>query len=368
MKHVGMRQLGMASVALGLAAAPVLAQDGGLAAPCNDPRVPSSARENCVVVAQAVESAQPQLGILLAGGNPTLGTASTGGVRLGILPRVSATAKANLVFIHLPDILAESAGGAVQRLNSSVGIPAPALSGTASVGVFPGVSLLPTIGGVGAVDLLGTATWLPLSTFDSEGFSRGDVPDFTWGLGARVGLLRESFTTPGVSVSLMYRRLADLSYGDVCDSPGSAQQTGSGSGYTVAAGPCGSSGDPGEFSMNLTDWSTRAAVSKRLLGLGLTVGVGYDRFGSDVGFGLRTSCPTGTTGSTSCYARFSDLSTKNSRWSGFVDGSFSILMATLAAEVGWLQGSDPIQGYPTSSDFDPGNGTFFGSVGLRIAL
>lgn len=362
-----MKRLGMAAVALALGAAPAFAQDEGLAAPCNDPRLPSSARENCVVVAQAVESAQPQLGILLAGGNPTLGTASTGGVRLGVLPRVSATAKANLVFIHLPDILAESAGGAVQRLNSSVGIPAPALSATASVGVFPGVSLLPTIGGVGAVDLLGTATWLPLSTFDTEGFSRGDVPDFTWGLGARVGLLRESFTTPGVSVSLMYRRLADLSYGNVCESPALGGVTENGDGYTVNAGACPSgSGDPGEFHMNLTDWSTRAAVSKRLLGLGLTAGVGYDRFGSDVGFGLRTSCPAGVT--SSCYARFSDLSTTSSRWSGFVDGSFSLLMATLAAEVGWLQGTDPIRGYPTSSDFDPGKGTFFGSVGLRIAL
>lgn len=362
-----MKRLGMAAIALGLAAAPALAQDGGLAAPCNDPRVPSSARENCVVVAQAVESAQPQLGILLAGGNPTLGTASTGGLRLGVLPRVSATAKANLVFIRLPDILAESAGGAVQRLNSTVGIPAPALSATGSVGVFPGVSVLPTIGGVGAIDLLGTATWLPLSTFDVKGFSRGDVPDFTWGLGARVGLLRESFTMPGVSVSLMYRRLAELSFGNVCENAALGGVTQSGNGYTVASGPCTGSGDPGEFRMNLSDWSTRAAVSKRLLGLGLTAGVGYDRFGSDVGFGLRTSCPAGT-GATSCYARFSDLSTDNSRWSGFLDGSLSILVATLAAEVGWLQGTDPIQGFPTSSDFDPGNGTFFGSIGLRISL
>lgn len=361
-----MRGVGLIAAALGLAAAaPAWAQEPGLAAPCSDPRVPSGARENCAIVAQAVESAQPQLGILLAGGNPTLGTASTGGIRLGVLPRVSATAKVNAVFIRLPDILAESSGGAVQRLNDVTGIPAPALSGTVSVGVYPGISIAPTVGGVGAIDLLGTATWLPLGTFQVEGF-RDDVPDFTYGVGARLGVLRESFTTPGVSVSLMYRRLGSLSYGNVCETP-TATQTERRNGYAIEAGACGGGGDPGEFELDLTNWSARAAVSKRLLGLGLTAGVGRDRFESGVGFGLRSACPVA--GSSQCYVRASELEVSNDRWSGFVNGSFSILMATLAAEVGWLQGTEPLPAFrDLRSEFDPKNGTFFGSVGFRLAL
>jgi hypothetical protein len=35
-----------------------------------------------------------------------------------------------------------------------------------------------------------------------------------WALGARVGILRESFTAPGVSVSAMYRSIGSFSYGD----------------------------------------------------------------------------------------------------------------------------------------------------------
>ncbi len=359
------KRIGMVLAGVALAAAPALSQ--GLAAPCGDPRVPAGARENCVVVAQAVESAQPQLGILLAGGNPTLGTASTGGIRLGVLPRVSASAKANLVFIRLPDILAESAGGAVQRLNDATGIPAPALSGTVSLGVFPGVSVAPTIGGIGAVDLLGSATWLPLATFDTEGFSAGSVPDFAYGIGARVGILRESFTMPGISVSLMYRKLDELSYGDVCERPAPVLQPAEGDGYTAEGGFCTVDGDPGEFRLDLTDWSTRAAVSKRLFGLGLTAGVGYDRFASDVGFGLRTPCLSA--GAQGCYARFSDLEVDADRWSGFVDGSFTALFATLAVELGWLQGTEPLPAFDElASDFDPKKGTFFGSVGVRLAL
>lgn len=357
------KRFGVAAAALVLGAGSAAAQ--GAAAPCaefSDPSISST----CYTVAQAVESAQPQLGIVLTGGNPTLGTASTGGIRLGILPRVSATAKANLVFVRLPDILAESAGSAAQTLNDATGIPVPALSGTASVGVWPGISVAPTVGGVGAVDLLGSATWLPLGSFDVEGFS-ADTPDFSYGLGARLGLLRESFTMPGLSLSLMYHRLGTVSYGDVCGEPLLGGVTQERDGYTAAVGPCASvEGDPGEFAVDLSNWSTRAAVSKRLLGLGLTAGVGYDRFSSDAAFGFRTRCASG--GPEHCFARFSGLEVDNDRWSGFVNGSFSLLMATLAAEVGWLQGDAPISGFPAASDFDPENGTFFGSVGLRLAL
>ncbi len=358
------KRAGWTALVLGLFATPAAAQ---VTAPCqviSDPEVAST----CFTVAQAVESAQPQLGIVLTGGNPTLGTASTGGIRLGVLPRVSATAKVNVVFVRLPDILTESAGSGVQRLNDATGIPVPALSGTASVGVYPGISIAPTVGGVGAVDLLGSATWLPMGTFDVEGFSE-DTPDFSFGLGARLGILRESFTMPGVSVSLMYHRLGTVSYGNVCGVPGPEVRDPSG-GFSRTSGPCLGDGDPGEFSVDLSNWSTRAAVSKRLLGLGLTAGVGYDRFSSDAGFGFRTRCSAVgvDVGADNCFLRFSGLELDNDRWSGFLNGSFSVLMATLAAEVGWMQGSDPIRGFPSASDFDPGNGTFFGSVGFRIAL
>jgi hypothetical protein len=362
-----MRRLVVTAAALALAAPPLFAQQSGISEPCSDPRIPQDAQATCVTVAQAVESAQPQIGILLAAGNPTLGTASTGGIRLGVLPRVSATLKGNVVFVRLPGILAENAGGAAQRLNEAVGLPVPALSGTLSVGVYPGVSLAPTVGGFGAVDLLASATWLPLQALGAEGFE-GEAPDFTYGFGARLGILRESFTTPGVSVSLMRREMGDLAYGDVCPSPAPLEVSESRPEYELRGGVCTGGGDPGEFRVDLTNWSGRAAVSKRLLGVGLAAGVGYDRFESDAGFGLRTRCPAGV-GSSRCFVRASGLELDNDRWSGFVDASFTLLLASFGVELGWLQGTEPLPRFENlKSEFDPRSGTFFGSVGFRLAL
>jgi hypothetical protein len=343
---------------------PAAAQQSGLGELCGAPEIPAAAREHCLVVAQAAESAQPQLGILVAGGNPTLGTAGAGGLRLGVLPRVSATGKVNFVMVRLPDVLTEGSGRVSQQLNRTVGIPAPALSATGTVGVYPGVSVLPGVGGIGAIDLMGTATWLPLRLVGVEGVGEG-TSSTAFGGGVRLGLLRESFLVPGVSASLMYRRLGTIEYGDVCPAPAQSQTQQRG-GATIEYGSCPAGGDPGEFSFDLSNWSTRFAASKRLFGLGVAGGVGYDRFSSDLGFGFRA--PPGS-GQQDYFARIQDADLGTGRWSAFVNGSFSLLVATLAVEAGWMQGGDAISGFQgTGNPFNPGRGTFFGSVGGRLAL
>jgi hypothetical protein len=361
-----MRRLWAVLGAVGLLAAPAAAQQGGITAPCMRPEVPTQARDACLSVAQAVESAQPQLGILVAGGNPTLGAASAGGLRLGVLPRVSATGKLNLVMIRLPDILAERTGTAVQRLNQAVGIPAPALAGTATVGVFPGVSVAPMVGGIGAIDLVGMGTWLPLPTFDIGGFADETSP-ISYGFGARFGILRESFLLPGASVSVVRHRLGQVAYGEVC--PGAeAALTDRGEGYSLTYGACPGGGDPGEFGFDLTNWSTRAVVSKRLLGIGAAAGIGYDRYSSDVEFGFRAP-PGSIPGQESYFVRASELGLSSSRLSYFANGSFTLLVATLAVEAGWMGGETPVPGFVLERGaFDPRRGTWFGSLGARIAL
>lgn len=310
--------------------------------------VPVVAVEECTIVAQAVDAAQPQLGILMAGGNPTLGTASTGGVRLGLIPRVSLTGRINVVGARLPDIR-ESADGGTDKFT----VPAPAVGANLSIGLTQGFSVAPMIGGFGAIDLLGSVSVLPLELI-GEDF--GDNA-FSWGAGARVGLIRESFVTPGVSVSLMYRSLGDVSFGEVC----------SGTEVPIAdnRSACSGDGDFGEIEFGLDNWSARAAISKRFLGLGLTAGVGYDRFETSADFAVRAPGPPA--GTEQVY-RFNDVAVDNDRWSAFLDGSFTILFGSLVAEVGWMQGSDPIEGFPAASDFDPKEGTFFGSLGARLSL
>jgi hypothetical protein len=314
-------------------------------------------RERCAAVAQAVDAAQPQLGILMAGGNPTLGTASTGGVRLGLLPRVSAGVRLNVVLARLPDIREENSSSDEVGLDEFA-FPAPAVGGNVSIGVFPGVSLAPMVGGFGAIDLLGSATILPVSLAGVEGLEKNPV---SWGAGARVGLLRESFITPGISVSVMYRQMGELQFGDVC--AGEETQTPGDPNGRLCSTP---EGDFGEIEFGLSNVSARAAISKRLLGFGLTAGVGYDRFETDGNLAFRGPPPLGV-GPQTIY-RLNDVAVDNDRWSAFANGSFTLLVGSIVAEAGWMQGQDPIPGFPARSDFDPKQGTFFGSLGARLSL
>jgi hypothetical protein len=344
------KQMALAGLAV-LAAAPLAAQND-IRTICTGGSVPQVAAEECAIVAQAVDAAQPQLGILLAGGNPILGTASTGGVRLGLIPRVSLTGRVNVVAARLPDIREEAEGEAEQ-----FNVPAPAVGANVSIGLTQGFSLAPMIGGFGAIDLLGSVTVLPLSL---AGDDFGENA-FSWGAGARMALVRESFVTPGVSVSLMYRDLGDVSFGQVCEGAETPSPLAPTDPNRTA---CTSGGDFGEIDFGLSNWSARAAISKRLLGLGLTAGVGYDKFDTDANFGFSTPAVGGTRE----VFRFSDVAVDNDRWSAFLDASFTVLVASLVGEVGWMQGADPIEGFPSTSDFDAGEGTWFGSVGFRLSL
>lgn len=342
------------AAALVVSAAPLAAQ-GDIGTVCNDFSNNAEARARCAVVAQALDAAQPQLGILMAGGNPTLGTASTGGVRLGLIPRVSLTGRINVVGARLPDIRQEAQNEAEQFT-----LPAPAVGANLSVGLTQGFSVAPLIGGVGAIDLLGSVSVLPLELVGDD-FGENA---FSWGAGARVGLLRESFVTPGVSVSTMYRRLGNVSFGDVCEGVETQDPT-SPNRRLCDAGV--GQGDFGEISFGLNNWSTRAAVSKRLLGLGLTAGVGYDTFDTDADFAVRAPALVNNAPAERIY-RFEDVAVDNDRWSAFLNGSFTVLVASLVGEVGWMQGADPIEGFPEASDFDAKEGTFFGSLGFRLSL
>jgi len=247
-------------------------------------------------------------------------------------------------------------------LNRTVGIPAPALSVTGALGLFPGFDAAPTARGIGAVDLLGSATWLPLRVLGVEGVEQGTSSLAAAG-GVRIGLLRESFVTPGVSTSVMYRRLGQVAYGDVCPTPAQTQSR-EVEGSTFEFGSCAAPGDAGEFSFDLSNWSTRLVASKRLLGLGLAGGVGYDRFVSDLSIGFRDP-----SAQTSDYGRIHAQELTSSRMSGFINASMTALLTSFVTEVGWMQGAAPIPGYSdTGSAFDPASGTFFGSIGLRLAF
>lgn len=330
-------------------ASPAPAQENGLAAPCSQLQ-DEQARTTCYAVAQAAESAQPQLGVLIAGGNPVLGAASPLGLRFGTTPRIDISTRANLVFVRLPDVLAAEAGERVQQLNERLGIPAPALGANVAIGALSGFTVAPGVGGIGSVDLLGSATWLPFRALRTQGFE-AEAPDVAWGVGARVGLLRESFTMPGVSVSVMYHDLGRVAFGNVCRGEEFVDR-------------CIGGGDAGEFAFDLRNWSTRAVVGKRFLGVGLTAGAGYDTYASDVDYGFRY--PDLLPGDV--VVRQEDIDLRSTRWSAFGNLSYTFLLTTVALEAGWQQGDTPIPGFAPEARFDPRRGSFFGSAGVRISF
>jgi hypothetical protein len=341
-------------------------QQPPLAAPCEDAAIflTEAERRYCFAIAQAVAAAQPMLGILIAQGNPTPGSAAPAGVRLPGLPRLSGTVQLGAVHARLPDIRTQQAAPTA-RLEHL----APALSATATAELFQGFTVAPGYAGVGSVSLLGSGVLLPFNIVNVEGLA-ADAAEVAWGAGARLGLLQESFVAPAASVSLMYRRLGQVSYGDVCPAGAGADIIGgTGRGYDFAAGLCGVRADPGEFAFDLASWSGRLAVSKRLFGLGLAAGAGYDRFDSNVAFGLGAAPTLPVIGTQPVYVRGDGLRLEQDRRSAFLNAAYTLRLTTINVEAGWVQGGRAIEGFDAAaSRFNPRGGAFFGSVGGRVAF
>ena len=274
----------------------------------------------CAGVADAAAIMQARVGIAAAGGNPVPGTASTLGMRLGSTPRVGLGLRITAARANAPP---------VDRVGSSgdFGFTAASVSLDGSVGLFHGVRLAPTVGGFGSVDLLGSLGVVPLP-------GGSDFPDsgpFTWAAGVRVGLLRESFTAPGVSVSALYRSMGALSRGD--------------RDVTRTDAFIGLDGQ------SMT--SLRAVAGKRILGVGITGGVGHDRYRSDATVRIRDGSAT---------RELREEGLAQSRTSVFGSGSLTYMILNLSAELGWQAGGDAAGGAKLE------RGGLFGGVAARLAI
>jgi hypothetical protein len=211
------------------------------------------AAQNCDAGARCNEFANAETtlqraGIAVAGGNPVPGASSTLGLRLGAIPRISVAAGLTAARLVITDESTSDPDDELSGLARSWNVDA-------TLGIFGGFSLVPTIGGFGSIDLL--ASYAKLSLPDGDGY-----PDdaSSWSAGVRVGILRESFTAPGIGVSAMYRKLGDFQH--IVGQP----EVDNGSTMTLE----------NNRAINL-----RATVGKRILMLGATAGIGYDKFYSD---------------------------------------------------------------------------------------
>lgn len=283
--------------------------------------------EHCLEAALAAVATQGAVGLTLAGGSDHPGTASTLGRRLGSSPRVGLSFRVGGTWADGPDVDRD------QELPvRGEGLFAGSLEGRIGVGVFDGFSPLPTVGGILSMDLLGSVGVALLPSAFGYRNNVGSV-----GLGARVGLLRESFSLPGVSVSAAHRWAGSVQLGNV-------NQAGQGIRTDV---------DP-------TVTSVRAVVGKDLLAVGLLAGWGWDRYSGSARI-LVSPPGAATVGEAAMDAFTSD----RTLWFGGF--SMTYLVLQVSAEAGWTRGyfDLPDRG---ADLWKPSDGSFFGSVALRLTI
>lgn len=289
--------------------------------------LPAERADLCADVVAGIESLQPELGLLLAAGNPVLGTASPIGTKFGAMPRLSLGGRINFAWFSLPDLreYPSDTGAVVGLIDLSAS--APQLDFT--VGLFDGFDLSPSFGGVAAIEVLGSISALLLPADD--GF-QNDAAGY--GLGARVGLLRESFTAPGVSVSGFYKWFDRVQYGSV------------------------DSGDEAQFGLDMSTWSFRAGISKSFVAFGFAVGVGWDRYESAVDYSVAGTAADPIV----VVPEAAPLPLVSERWSAFVDASYIVLFFNIVAEAGWQEE----RAVATSGGREVSSGNFFGAIGMRL--
>jgi hypothetical protein len=324
----------LASALVIMSPAPVGGQealDPGLFDLCQEAFAPgTNGRFLCHDLVVSVQLLQPELGMVLAGGNPVLGTASPIGTKFRFIPRFNIGGRIGVGWAEIPDLLnyPEDIADPIGRRSFSV----PVAQLDLSVGVFDGLRLGTTLGGLASVELLGSlgAIMLP----DDDGF-RGNVTGL--GLGARVGILRESFTAPGISISGMYKWHGRVQYGDAAE------------------------GDAASFELDMKVLSLRAGLSKSFVAFGLALTLGYDSYWSNVGFVVNPP-PAGPPVPLPAAGETAELQTE--RWSAFIDVSYIVLYFNIVAEAGWQEE----QKLMSSRGDEFASGNFFGTLGIRLTL
>lgn len=271
----------------------------------------------------------PQLGLGLAGGNPTLGQNTV----IGKLGHFSLGLRVTGVQGAIPEIDETNAGSTGQVTVKDTWVPAPAVD--AAIGIFGGLPLGVTR--VGSVDAIVSFMYLP--DIESESGEPGlTLPDgnIRFGYGARVGLIQEAIVVPSVSFAILNRGLPKLTVS------GETQD-----GYTVGVN---------NLDISVTTW--RLMATKSLLLFSLSVGFGGDTYDSEGA--IAATAPGGGVGESV------SLTEKLTRTNWFVNLSLGLGPIDAGIEYGRASGGT----ITTFNTFDPAPDAArsYLSLGLRFGL
>jgi hypothetical protein len=322
-----------------IAAAPVAAQGtidsqcppGGLNS-SGDPDNTMVAQDACQKAIDLFRYMAPQLGAVLAGGNPTQGIAGT----LGGPGHFSLGVRVNGLQGSLPEVdkVVPNTRGA--RLDTYT-IDTQAIgfvTADAAVGLFKGLST----SGFGAVDALVSVSYIPEYSGSSVDVT---VPSgsFKFGFGAKVGVLSETSTRPGIAVSYLDRELPRV---DI-------------------------TGKSGDDRLSLDDVqirsrSWRAVAGKSFLFVGLGGGFGQDRYDSNADITVTVAPRQATQGGTGGPIKLGQKLTRNNLF-GTVWLNAKVMR--IVGEVGRVSGGEIV----TYNQFDgtqPADARTYASIGLRF--
>lgn len=171
------------------------------------------------------------LGLLISGANLTSSSANT----LGGLGHFSVGISGTLSH---PSFKGIQGGG-----SASSG----SLAGVFRIGIMEGTTFSPGIHGIGSVDL-----YLRLGKLYTNGYNSSDAG--FWGLGTRIGVLRNSILTPAVSLCMGYSRTGKFNLSEVIYGR-----------------------HPGSGETDISTWSFRCDVSKNFFFLTPLAGIGLNR-------------------------------------------------------------------------------------------
>ncbi len=286
-----------------------------------DPSLVSPCRE----MSLAAMAVQQGVGLASVLGSDIPGTSSTHGRRLGLVPRIGVAVSASAARIGLPRVNAATAAELADAENSTL----LGLRANAVAGLLDGFQLAPTVGGVLSVDVIGSYSLVRVPSGAGLTGSGSGL-----GVGARLGLIRESFTLPGISVAASRSWHDDTQAGSTAD------------------------GHSGQATTGLMVTSLRATAGKNWFVIGVMGGVGWDRYEGDV----RLSVPRSSGGAASAAGAVA-----SERVLYFVSGWFNFLLTRLSVEAGMAEGvDDPFSN--RSAGFDPSRSTWFASTAFRITL
>lgn len=303
-----------------------------------------AAQDACQKSIDVFQYMAPQLGVLVAGGNATLGQGGT----LGGPGRVSVGLRVNALQGSLPNVdeIIPSVNGAVASTYSTSDQFLPLPTADVAIGLFKGIPLGVT--NVGGVDLLVSAAYLPEYSGD---FIDVKVPDgsLKLGYGARIGIVQQSFVIPGVSVSYLRRSLPTVSIiGSTAASTGGARDT-----LRVD-------------DLKVQTDAIRLVASKSFLIFGLALGAGQDRYES-VGTISAKVAPRAVTVPNGAAAGPVVLSQKMTRTNIFADLSLNLPLLKIVGEIGQVSGGS-VSTYNKFTGKQADASRIFGSIGIRLSL